>query len=107
MWITLLDGARSLDEWVRIGDANWRAEDGVVVADKGNGYLVTRTVYRDVQIRADFWASTDANSGIFLRVQNPAEITPTSSYEVNIFDARPDPTYGTGAIVGFAKVSPM
>ncbi len=107
MWITLLDGARSLDDWIRIGDANWRAEDGAVVADKGNGYLVTRTVYRDAQIRAEFWPSTDANSGIFLRVQNPAEITPTSSYEVNIFDARADPTYGTGAIVGFAKVAPM
>jgi hypothetical protein len=107
MSITLLDGARGLDDWIRIGDANWRIEDGTVVADKGSGYLVTRNWYGDVQVRAEFWASADANSGIFLRVQNPAEITPTSSYEVNIFDARPDPTYGTGAIVGFAKVSPM
>ena len=28
-------------------------------------------------------------------------------YEVNIFDKRPDPTYGTGAIVDIAKVEPM
>jgi hypothetical protein len=28
-------------------------------------------------------------------------------HEVNIFDRRPDPTYGTGAIVDVAKVSPM
>ena len=28
-------------------------------------------------------------------------------YEVNIFDKRPDPTYGTGAIVDVAKVNPM
>jgi hypothetical protein len=35
------------------------------------------------------------------------EITPMNSYEVNIFDRRPDPTYGTGAIVNIAKVSPM
>src|SRR6266849_2609956 len=28
-------------------------------------------------------------------------------YEVNIFDKRPDPTYGTGAIVDVAKVDPM
>jgi hypothetical protein len=34
-------------------------------------------------------------------------ITPFNSYEVNIFDKRPDPSYGTGAIVNFAKVSPM
>lgn len=26
---------------------------------------------------------------------------------MNIFDQRPDPTYGTGAIVNVAKVSPM
>jgi hypothetical protein len=26
---------------------------------------------------------------------------------VNIFDRRPDPTYGTGAIVNVAKVDPM
>ena len=35
------------------------------------------------------------------------KITPFNSYEVNIFDKRPDPDYGTGAIVNFAKVSPM
>jgi len=34
-------------------------------------------------------------------------VEPTSAYEVNIFDRRPDPTYGTGGIVGLAKVSPM
>ena len=28
-------------------------------------------------------------------------------YECNIFDTRPDPSYGTGAIVNVAKVSPM
>ena len=28
-------------------------------------------------------------------------------YEVNIWDTRPDPSYGTGAIVDVAKVSPM
>jgi hypothetical protein len=31
-WITLLDGSnpKTLDNWKRIGDANWRAEDGAV-----------------------------------------------------------------------------
>ncbi|MEP6790827.1 MAG: DUF1080 domain-containing protein, partial [Ramlibacter sp.] len=38
---------------------------------------------------------------------NPAKIEAVSSYEVNIFDQRPDPTYGTGAIVDVAKVVPM
>jgi hypothetical protein len=37
----------------------------------------------------------------------PTKVTGTTAYEVNIWDKRPDPTYGTGAIVDVAKVSPM
>jgi len=37
-WTTLVDGtAKSLDHFNRIGDANWRVEDGAVVPDKGKG----------------------------------------------------------------------
>ena len=36
-----------------------------------------------------------------------AKIDSKVCYEVNIFDKRPDPTYGTGAIVDVAKVDPM
>ena len=39
----------------------------------------------------EFWASDDANSGIFIRCQNPKQITDRSCYEVNIFDQRPGP----------------
>ena len=35
------------------------------------------------------------------------KIDAKNCYEVNIFDKRPDPTYGTGAIVDVAKVDPM
>ena len=106
-WVALLDG-RTLSNWDRVGDANWRIEDGSAVADKGkSGFLVSKTSYRDFQIRAEFWVSNDANSGIFIRMSDRNNITPENSYEVNIFDARPDPSYGTGAIVGVAKVSPM
>jgi hypothetical protein len=109
-WLTLIDGPRGLENWNSIGDANWRAEDGAIVADKrgkATGYLVSKNAYRDFQIRAEFWASDDANSGIFIRCSDPNKITTTTCYEVNIFDQRSDPSYGTGAIVNFAKVSPM
>jgi len=111
-WITLIDGAKGLDNWNRIGHGNWRAENGAIVADgkvggKENGYLVTKNTYRDFQIRAEFWASHDANSGIFIRASDPQKIGANNSYEVNIFDQRKDPTYGTAAIVDFAKVAPM
>lgn len=104
-WITLIDGASGLDNWRRVGDADWKALDGAIQASAGTGYLVSKRAFRDFRVRAEFWASDDANSGIFLRVTNRDEITPTSSYEVNIFDRRPDPSHGTGAIVGFAKVN--
>jgi hypothetical protein len=105
-WVTLFDGT-NLDNWSAIGDANWKLADGVVVADKGNGFLVSKGSYTDFQIRAEFWVDAEANSGIFIRCTDPNKVGTASAYEVNIFDQRPDPSYGTGAIVNVAKVVPM
>jgi hypothetical protein len=105
-WVTLFDG-KNLDNFNKIGDANWRLEDGAVVADKGNGFLITKNAYTDYQIRAEFWVDADANSGIFIRCTDPDKIGSANAYEVNIWDTRPDPTYGTGAIVDVGKVNPM
>ena len=103
----LFDG-RGLAGWDRVGDANWRVERGVLGADQGGiSFLVSRDSFRDFELRAEFWVSPDANSGIFLRCQDRATITVANSYEVNIFDRRPDPTYATGAIVNVAPVSPL
>jgi hypothetical protein len=107
-WVTLIDGAKGLENWNRIGDANWRAEDGAIVADKGKGgYLVSKNSYKDFQIRAEFWADHTTNSGVFLRCTDPSKVGADSAYEVNIYDQRPEPSYGTGAIVNVAKVAPM
>jgi Domain of Unknown Function (DUF1080) len=105
-WVTLFDG-KNLDNFNQVGDANWRLEDGSVVADKGNGFLVTKNTYTDYQIRAEFWVDSDANSGIFIRCTDPDKIGSVSAYEVNIWDTRPDPSYGTGAIADVSKVDPM
>ncbi len=94
-WTTLIDGTKGMENWTPVGDANWRAEDGAIVADKGKGgYLVSKKSYTDFQIRAEFWADHNTNSGIFLRITNPAKITAVDAYEVNIFDQRPGPEYG-------------
>ena len=78
------------------------------MADKGKGgHLVSKNSYRDFQIKAEFWAADNTNSGIFIRAQDAQKIGAENAYEVNIYDQRPDPTYGTGGIVNFAKVSPM
>jgi len=101
-WKTLLDG-KALDQWSQIGDANWRVVDGVVQADRGNGYLVSKESFGDFEIKVEFWVSDDANSGVFLRCSDPKQVTADNAYEVNIFDKRPDPSYRTGGIVNVAK----
>ena len=78
------------------------ASDGAVTADKlqegDYAYLVSR---------AEFWTDEEANSGVFLRCDQSHKIDSKICYEVNIFDKRPNPSYGTGAVVDVAKVDPM
>lgn len=108
-WVSLFDGT-SLNNWNRVGNANWRLQAGVVQADSsdgtGSGFLVTKNSYKDFELRVEFWSSDDANSGIYVRCANPKKITDRTCYEANIFDQRPDPSYGTGGIVHLAQVNP-
>ena len=105
-WTTLFDG-KNLDAFNPVGTANWKIVDGVVQADSGTGFLVTKQPYGNFEIKAEFWVDTPANSGIFIRCADPQKIGADTCYEVNIFDTRPDPTYGTGAIVDVAKPTTM
>jgi len=109
-WITLVD-SNKMGEWTEVGKANWAMKDGALVADKLDGkelaYLVGKESYKDFQIRAEFWTDEDANTGIFIRCEETKKIDSKVCYEVNVFDKRPDPSYGTGAIVDVGKVDPM
>lgn len=106
-WTQLFDG-KTMDGWTNTGDANWRVEDGALVADKGKtSHLVSKNTYKNFQVHAEFWTDEKANSGIFLRCKDPKALGSRNCYEVNIFDTRPDQTYGTGAIVNFGEVNPM
>jgi len=109
-WITLLDG-KNMGDWNNVGETNWRLEDGAVVADKltskGAAQLVSKNSYKDFMLHVEFWASDDANSGIYMRCSDPKNIADRTCYEANIFDQRKDPTYGTGGIVHFVEVNPM
>lgn len=103
---TLFDG-KSLDGWSKVGDPNITLADGIVQADKGNGHLVWKDQYGDFELRAEIWINADANSGIFVRFPDKEKPGSKDGYEFNIFDARPDPSFGTGAIVDTAKPSTM
>jgi hypothetical protein len=103
---SLFDGT-SLAGWTTAG-ASWSLAHGVVSADAGpTTFLVSNGSYRDFELRVEFWVSDDANSGVFIRCAGRTGISASACYEVNIYDTRPDPTYGTGAIVDVAAVSPM
>ena len=90
-WTTLFDGS-NVNNFEPIGNANWRMlEGGILQADVGSGFLVTKQEYGDFQLRAEFWVDATANSGIFIRATDPKRVTGQNAYEVNIFDSRPGP----------------
>jgi hypothetical protein len=107
-WETLIDGGRGMENFTNMGGANWHSEGDAIVADQRPGkeptyYLATKQTYRDFDVRAEFWVSDDANSGIYSRCTDVRPMTDRTCHEANIFDKRPDPTYATGAIVWLAK----
>jgi hypothetical protein len=101
-WTSLFDGS-TLKGWNVVGNANWSVAEGAIQASMGTGFLVTPVPYRDFQITLEFWVTDDANSGVFIRCTDPKTISATNSYEVNIYDKRPDQSYRTGGIVDVAK----
>jgi hypothetical protein len=103
-WQQLFDGS-TLDHFTVLGDANWRIEESAARADSSTAasWLVSNQAYDDFELELEFWVNTEANSGVFLRCQDPEAISDTSCYEVNIFDTRADQTYRTGGIVNFAE----
>ncbi len=109
-WTVLLDD-QNMGDWEMVGTTNWRMEEGAVVADdcisETPAYLLSKESYKDFELYVEFWASDDANSGIFLRCLDPANIGDRLCYEANIYDQREDPSYGTGGIVRHAEVDPM
>ena len=39
-WVSLFDGKAIGDEWSRVGETNWRVEDGAIVADNGPAWML-------------------------------------------------------------------
>ncbi len=105
-WVTLIDGTEGMENFNIVGDANWSAEHNAIQATQGSGasWLVSKQDYSDFSLRVEFWASDDANSGIYMRCEDANRITDRTCYEANVFDQRPDPSFGTGAIVHIAAI---
>jgi hypothetical protein len=103
---SLLNG-RDAEGWTALGNANWRIENGMLVADRGTGFMVTANSYADFELRIEVFLEAKTNSGIFIRMSDRNVINSNNSYEVNLWDQRPEQRYGTGAIVDIAVVDPM
>ena len=101
-WVTLFDGT-DLSQFNMLGDAQRNVIDDYVEADGYEwSYLVTKESYSDFQLKVEFWPSPDANSGVYIRCQNPEEVKAESGYEINIYDTNKNPDNRTGAIIHFA-----
>ena len=84
-----LDGG-NLDHWQGDGNANFAIDDGSIVAKdrkdaKTTAFLISKDEYKDFQIYAEFWVSNDANSGIFIRCEDPKP-GPRPATSARVFD---------------------
>ena len=106
-WTKLIDGTKGLENWEPDRRANWRAEDGAVAADRGRAAIWSRRTRTRISRSAPSSGPTNDEQRHLPSRADPNKIGADTAYEVNIYDQRPDPSYGTGAIVNVAKVDPM
>lgn len=74
VWTDLSNG-HDLSGWKKIGNAEWQVRDGMIVASKGNGYLVTEREFDRFQFQA--LVETDTlqarGGGFFYRFLSPED----------------------------------
>jgi quinoprotein glucose dehydrogenase len=97
--------AAALRGWWPTGGATWtRANDEVVSTAKGGpSYLRTADTYLNFELKAEWWAEPEANSGVLVRcpVGDTPTLGPRSCYEFNIFDSHE--AYPTGSVMEVAS----
>ena len=96
--IPLTDG-KKMDNFNKVGDADWRIAEGAIVANNGRGFLVSKQSFDNFRLRAEFYADEETDSGIFIRCDDPQRPSAQSCYEINIYDTNTNRNNGTGAIV--------
>lgn len=103
-WIRLFDG-HTLYGWQMARAANWQIADEQVIVDAGEqSLLCTSLDWRDYELRLEFKADEQTNSGIFLRTSLVPEDPAVDCYELNI--APPENPFPTGSLVGRRKLEP-
>ena len=102
-WIRLFDG-QSLIGWKSTGNADWKVEEGEIVATTGDPcFLMTEVRFSDYEIELEYLATDKTNSGVFLRTSDTPKDPAQDCYELNI--APPDNPFPTGSLVARVKVN--
>jgi creatinine amidohydrolase len=110
-WRSLSDG-KTLTGWTTIGDVRWTITDGAFTANPSKqsatpmqGFLRSTEEFSDFELKAEFWADPNANSGLFIRCGTPARPNSLGTgYEINVSDDHP--VTPTGGIVGVHSTLP-
>jgi creatinine amidohydrolase len=110
-WRSLTDG-KTLAGWTTVGDVRWTVVDGAFSANPSTqsqqplqGFLRTTETFGDFDLRAEFWADHNANSGLFIRCGTPARPGSLGTcYEINVSDDHA--VSPTGSIVGVHSTLP-
>jgi hypothetical protein len=65
----------TLAGWHKIGAAEWRAEDGEIIASAkgGDGWLVLDKGYQDIAVYTSFQCKGDCKAGVLLRAEKSGE----------------------------------
>lgn len=85
-FVSLFDG-KTLKGWHLMNDAKFSAKDGVILLDRGAGWLRSDKDYQDFELRLDFrFVSKGADSGIFIRAGKEGKNWPDKNYQVQTMD---------------------
>ena len=66
-WIALFDG-HSLYGWDRLGESEWRVEDGAIKVDSGAGGMIATSVrFQDAQVILELGMRRESSAGVVMR----------------------------------------
>lgn len=84
---TSLFNGRDLTGWVIENEGKFSVKNGVIVLDKGGGWLRSEKQHQDFELRLDFrFLNREADSGILLRAGKEGKNWPARTYQVQTMD---------------------
>jgi glucose/arabinose dehydrogenase len=99
-FLPLFDG-EGLEGWRKVGEAEWKVEDGVLTGSGKKGFLATeRADFRDFELAARLKISDGGDSGIFFRAGDAGGI---AGYEAEVNSSYPAEEH-TGSLAGLAPL---